>query len=112
MNLYAEYLKEKDNIEYIEVQDKGFCTYLDQGECYYIVDIYVIPSLRKHNIASMLADKVAEIAKKEGKKFLLGAIEADSKAEEVNEKVLESYGFRYSHYNEEDEISYYIKEIC
>lgn len=111
MNLYAEYLKEKDNIEYIEVPDKGFCTYLDQGECYYIVDIYVRPSFRKHNIASMLADKVAEIAKKEGKSFLLGAVELESKAEITNKKVLESYGFEFSHIDKDDEISYYIKKI-
>lgn len=111
MDLYVQYIKEKDDLEYLEVPNKGFCTYIDQGESYYIVDIYVIPSLRRHNITRILTDKVTELAKKEGKKFLLGAIEKDSKAEEVNKKVLESYGFVHSHYNEDHEINYYIKML-
>ena len=111
MNLFAKYLKEKDGIEYLEIKDKAFCTFIIQSDSIYIVDIYVIPKFRKGQVASKLADRVAEVGKNLGKKFLLGAVEKGSKAEETNKKVLTGYGFEFSHYNEEDEINYYIKVL-
>jgi ribosomal protein S18 acetylase RimI-like enzyme len=110
-NLYAEYLKEKSDIEYLQFEDKAFCTYIEQVECLYLIDIYVKPEYRKSKVASKLADVVVEIARAKGKKFILGAVEKDSKAEATNQKVLESYGFRFSHYVENDMINYFVKDI-
>jgi len=111
MSMYADYLKEKSDIEYIEIKDKAFCTYVVQEHCYYIVDIYVKPEFRKSQVASKLADRIALLAKFDDKKFLLGAVEIDSKHEDRNKKVLEGYGFTLSHVNEDDMINYYVKEL-
>ena len=109
--MYAEYMKEKDNLEYLEIKGKGFCTYIEQDLCFYIVDIYVRPKFRKSLVASRLADKVADIAIENEKQFLLGAVEIDSVAEEANTQVLESYGFKFSHYDDSDEINYFIRRL-
>jgi len=109
--MYADYLKEKSDIEYIEIKDKAFCTYIEQENSYYIIDIYVKPEYRKSKVASKLADRVALLAKFDDKKFLLGAVELNSKHEDRNKKVLEGYGFTLSHINEEDNITYYVRNL-
>ena len=92
-NLYARYIKERLGDEYIET-DHGFATYrfLDDGKTVYIVDIYVIPEFRNQRIASGIADRVVEIAKRRGAIELIGTVSPRANGATESMKALLGYG--------------------
>lgn len=94
MSLYAEYLKERTKDEITE-GDWGFITYrfTDEKTCY-IVDIYVIPELRKQGVASDKAAIVMGLAKERGCTKLLGSVVPSTKGSTDSLKVLLAYGMR------------------
>jgi hypothetical protein len=112
MNLshYGQYLKERTNRGIVESED-GFATfeYIEQ-DIVYIVDIFVVPEKRKLGAASRMADEIVEAAKKEGKKFLLGSVDATAKGAEKSIAVLEAYGMKP--YKVADPMIFYIKDIA
>lgn len=62
MSLYAEYIKERENKECIEVEG-GFITIQNLDTHCYFVDVYVQPELRKSGVAKQLTDMAVEYAK-------------------------------------------------
>jgi ribosomal protein S18 acetylase RimI-like enzyme len=108
LSLYGEYLKERENFEIVE-SDKGFVSYKIFGEECYIRDLYVLPEYRKSHLASQMADKVAEIAKEHGCKYLTGSVSTKDPKATDNVKVLFSYGFKLLRGTEE--MIYFIKRI-
>lgn len=92
-SLYARYLRERTQDEIIET-DKGFATYryLNEQKTVYIVDIYVLPDLRKSGIASELANFIVEIAKVKGAKELIGTVTPSAKNSADSIRVLLGYG--------------------
>lgn len=90
--MYADYIRERTYDSIIE-SESGFATYrfLDDGSCY-IIDIYVIPEARKTNKASELANNIAEIAKNNGCKVLVGTVCPSAKNSDTSIKVLQGYG--------------------
>lgn len=109
MSHYAEYMKETLKVETIE-DDNGFCTYefLSDTECY-IRDIYVVPALRKSNVAAGYADQVAEIAKQKGCKLLVGSVNTTIKDPTTSMKVLIAYGMKF--HSTKGILLYFVKEI-
>lgn len=93
-SLYAEYLKERENVRIIE-SEVGFATYqfLDDNQCL-IKDIFVKPEVRKLSVASMMADEIASIARAQGRNLLLGTVCPQAKGSTDSIKVLLAYGFR------------------
>jgi len=108
-SLHAQYLRERTNREILEVEE-GFATYeyLPDG-IVYIVDIYVVPDKRKTKIASMIADKICEIAARDGMKILQGSVDIRAKGATASLKVLEAYGMKV--FKVEDNMIYYSKPI-
>lgn len=96
MSLYGEYLKERGGDQIIE-SEFGFVTYryLDPNQVY-IVDIYVMPDVRKGGLASDLADKVVSEAKACGCTKLIGTVAVGKAWTTTNTKVLLGYGFSIS----------------
>lgn len=94
MSMYGDYIKEHHGDEILE-NDKGFATYryLDGGMTVYIVDIYVRPDFRKENVASVIADEIAMLAKKKGCNEMLGSVVPFAKNATASLKILLSYGF-------------------
>lgn len=94
MSMYAEYIHEKTNNLIMETE-KGFATYkyLDE-QTVYILDIYVLPELRRTNAASTIGDNIVEIAKAKGCNRLLGSIVPSNKGSTESLKFLLAYGFR------------------
>jgi GNAT superfamily N-acetyltransferase len=112
-SLYSKYLKEKDGIDTLET-DKGLVTFIQQGkngEEFYIVDIYVLPQYRRTGYATYLGELMQTKAKELGAKYLLGAVEKDSKTYSDSRAALESFGFRFAIFIEEDRIDYFKKEL-
>ena len=58
MNLYKEYLKEREGKGLHVLDDKGFLVYaiqdVENEKIIYIQDIYVREQFRKHNVAKRL----------------------------------------------------------
>jgi ribosomal protein S18 acetylase RimI-like enzyme len=92
MSDYGKYIQEREAFEIVE-NSKGFATFKTEGEECYIRDIYVSPDHRKEAVASDMADKIAEIAKQRGCKFLTGSICPTTRNSTVGLAVLISYGF-------------------
>jgi acetyltransferase (GNAT) family protein len=109
MSLYAEYIKERRNHGCLETED-GFATFeYVTDKIVYIIDLYVVPSKRKSNIASNLADEICRVAKEAGKTQLLGSVDLQSIGAQDSIKVLLAYGMKISH--AEKNALYFIKDI-
>ena len=97
MSMYADYIKERLGDDSIETEE-GFCTYrfLEHNglPAVYIIDIYVRPFLRKGNVASDLADRVAAIAKEKECKIMIGTVVPSAKGSTDSLRVLLGYGMQ------------------
>ncbi|GAC1499986.1 MAG: hypothetical protein NVS1B10_03270 [Candidatus Saccharimonadales bacterium] len=93
MSLYKDYIKELYGRHILETDD-GFMTYSFFGEECYIQDMYVVPQKRQSRVASDLADKIAELAKDHGCKYLTGTVFLSNNEPTRSLKVLLGYGFK------------------
>ena len=99
MKLYADYIKERENVELVQ-DEHGFATYkILEDNSYYIVDIFVEKDHRKGKIASQLADLIVTIAQANGASKLIGSICLNVEGVTESMKVLLAYGFKFSHAN-------------
>lgn len=91
-SLYAQYLLERTDDHIIE-NGAGFVTYryLNAGKTVYIIDIYIVPELRKSGAATGLADRVVEEAKSKGAVELIGSVIPSTKNSTISLKVLLGY---------------------
>lgn len=108
MSLYAKYLKEREDVDTLETE-YGFATYRLRGDDCYIMDIYVVPELRRAGLAAALADDVAKIAKALGYRVLTGSVDSRANGAEDSHKVLTAYGMKP--YLKDEYMTYYSKEI-
>lgn len=95
-SLYAEYLKERTSDEILETS-AGFATYrhIPNEEAVYIIDIYIKPNSRKTHLATSMANRICEIAKKEWNcKKVIGTISPSAKNSTESIKVLVAYGMK------------------
>lgn len=91
-SLYAQYLIEKTDDLIFETED-GFATYVFLGkDQVYIKDIFVVPALRKSDIAKDMADHIAYLAKSRGCTEMLGTVIPSNKNSTDSIKVLVAYG--------------------
>lgn len=92
-SLYAQYLQERTDDHIIE-NGAGFVTYryMNDNKAVYILDIYIVPELRKSGAAAGLADRVVEEAKEKGAVELLGSVIPSTKNSTTSLRVLLGYG--------------------
>ena len=97
MSLFAQYLTERSNDRILELE-QGFATYrmLPDQKAIYLIDIFVHPDLRHSNLASSMADKVADIGKKEGYTKMVGSIIPSTKNSTAALKIALAYGMKLS----------------
>lgn len=91
MSLYAEYIKERLDLEIIELEH-GYATYKFIPEGCYIEDIYVRPDFRRTHLATELADQIASIAKARGCTKLFGTVAPNTRGATSSLKTLLGYG--------------------
>lgn len=90
---FISYMKEREGAEIYETE-KGFATYIiKDAECY-IKDIWVKPDFRQSKVASQLADKIVEIAKSNGCKYLTGSVCPSANHSTESLQVLLGYGMK------------------
>lgn len=71
--MYQLYIKERLDMEVIEM-DHGFITYRIDKDEVFIQDMFVREGYRQQNIGKTLVERVQEIAKENGKKFVTATI--------------------------------------
>jgi GNAT superfamily N-acetyltransferase len=95
MSLYAEYLLEKENKHYIEM-DGGFITFLlipENRECF-IETVFVKKEKRNEGLAVKLEAEVIKIAKEAGCSFLSGVVYPGSVNSTESMKVMLQVGYK------------------
>lgn len=95
MSMYADYISETRGMGTVETPE-GFATYLIDGDCCYIEDIYVRPEFRKTGAGTDLANGIRKMAKEYGCKMLTGSVNARIKDPTTSTKVMLAYGFEIS----------------
>ena len=73
MDLYREYLKEKNNIELL-VHEFGFLSYSLLPEGAFLEDLFVIPKKRRQGVYKNLIAQFIKIARLKGYKRLIGRV--------------------------------------
>lgn len=78
MSLYAEYYKERENVDAIET-DYGFVTYqfLPHKRCL-LRDLYITPSQRNQGLARSLIIQVSDLATEQECNTLIGSVCIDA----------------------------------
>ena len=109
MNLYAQYIKERENSE-IVILEHGFATYrkIDNFN-YYLIDMFVEKAFRKCNIAWDLNNIVCDIAKKDGATTLITSICLDAVGVSTSMSVILAGGFKYT--SSEGNMLYFSKPL-
>ncbi len=107
--MYGAYLKERLNKEYFETAH-GFVIYswyLD--DAIYIEELYIKPEHRLEGFGTVMVDAVCDIAKKAGKKYLVGTIDPRANGSTVSMKALLAYKMQL--WRLEDGLIYLSKEL-
>ncbi len=89
--MYGAYVKERLNKEYYETAF-GFVIYswyLDNA--IYIEELYIKPESRLEGFGTLMVDEVCEIARKAGKKYLVGSVDPIANGSTSSMKALLAY---------------------
>lgn len=109
MKLYAEYIKEREDTNLLQLEH-AFATYKKiNNETYYIIDVYVEKGFRRDGLATKLSAAIEEIAKKDGATKLLGSVDLSRNGATESMQAILSNGFKFSHTNGNG--LFFIKEI-
>lgn len=108
-NMVEEYLKERQNCEFIK-QTYGFATYSIKYPFCYIQDMYIKPYFRKQGYSAVLADLVRARAVDHKCTYMITTVNKDhDNSDTSNVKAIEAYGFELL--NEDSKAKYYIKRL-
>ena len=112
MNLYAEYIKEREGIDLLE-KDYGFCTYsiVSDINSIYLIDTYVKKDKRREGFASKFFDEVIEIGKDSGCCKIIGGFCLSTNGWQKGKNVLKANGFKYLSKDKNTNMIFVFKEI-
>lgn len=109
MSLFADYKKEREGKNTLELEG-GFATWFQVNEeTVYLEDLYVVPEKRRSKLGTLITDLVVDEGRKLGCKFLLGSIDTRGKGVTQNMKALLAYGMEFK--GVEGSMLYFAKEI-
>lgn len=108
MDMFEEYIKERENLGVIKT-DRGFITFkFENGECL-ISDYFVTKHHRKNGHGYFLANQVFELCKELGIKNVYCQTDNRANGYELSKFTIENFGFEL--YKEEGPISHYVMEV-
>lgn len=90
--MYADYVREREGTETL-FSASGFIAYWENKDNIYISDIYVMPHARKTGEGRRLADQVAQIAVRTGRRYLTSQCDRRSYTFEEALAAQKAYGF-------------------
>ncbi len=93
MSLYADYLRER-TCDHILEDVSGFATYryLENKKTVYIVDIFVVPEMRKMGVGKRMADLIALEARGKGCTEMIGTVAPSTRGSTASLRTLLAYG--------------------
>jgi len=96
MKLYAEYLKERDNVN-IKYTNKCFVTYkvYKEDNSASIIDIYSKPEIRGKQIMKEFVEDLLKDFKKENIETVYGFTDERTNGWERSEQLMLKFGFKY-----------------
>lgn len=89
---YGQYIKAREGFDIVE-NVMGFATYKITGDECYVRDIFVEKDYRQDGVAGRLCDKIKDIAKMNGCKWLVGSVQPSTPGSTESLKVVLAYGF-------------------
>ena len=110
MELYAEYLKEREGISII-VKDFGFCSYKIIDDYIYLVDIYIKKEKRRTGLAKDFIEEVSDIGKENNCNSILGGFCLDTINWKGGKTLLKHCGFKYFEKQQKTNMIFVIKEL-
>ena len=108
MNLYAEYIEEREDAKLYHDED-GFFTYKLLNDAFFVKDLYVRKEKRREGIGNKYAKKIEELAKKHDCLVIFCTVCVEANNWEVSKEYIESND--YSYVNKVDTMIYFKKEI-
>ena len=93
MRMYFDYIKERENLDYILLED-GFATYRIDGDMLFVSDIYVDKDTRKSTCFFNMYKKLIEIGKKKGCKVMGCSVYLNTNDPTLSLRAILSAGFR------------------
>jgi GNAT superfamily N-acetyltransferase len=108
MNLYEQYVKERENLDVIKT-DRGFIHYRIEFPNCVINDCFVLKEFRQDGHATFLVNQVFEICKQAGIKSVFCQVDDQAKGHMVSAKALENFGFEFI--KKENHLSFYKMEV-
>lgn len=108
MNKFIEYMKERQDIETIDME-KGFICYRIEAEGCMILDHYVLPEFRRQKLGKDLADKVFSICRELGIKTVFCQLDRQARGARVARINIVHFGFEP--YYIEGTIEHYKMEV-
>lgn len=109
MSMYADYMKEKENLESYECE-YGFITYKKMKDALYIGDFYVKPQYRGSKHTTAMSNYVETIAKEAGCTMMLAEVNTKDNKPEQGMYVQLRHGYKFSHIVN-NSIIYFYKRI-
>lgn len=107
--LYLKYLKEREGLDFIELDHKGFVLYkLEDGHAF-INDMYILPDYRGEKLSFKLADVVAKEAKDKGIDVLICQSDESANEHDLSRAVILKYGFK--EYGQIGSVHHYMKGL-
>lgn len=92
-SLYKQYVEERTTSKILETEF-GFAKYQYIEGGVYLEDIFIVKSQRKTQLASAMAEIIADEARLLGYKTMFGSICLDAKNSDISMKVLLAYGMK------------------
>lgn len=99
----------KDMGSEIMETEHGWANYIISGAECYIENIYVEPKVRKSGHATIIADRIAKIAKEKGCKYLTGS--TNTKKPQVEQSMLALLGYGMKFLSSSENAIFYYKEL-
>jgi len=75
MNMYKDFIKERTDCEFIELDNKGWASYRINDKICTLYNVYVVPEERLKGTSQQLGVEVENIAREKGCKILITKVE-------------------------------------
>lgn len=108
LNKYAQYIKEREDLELYE-DDKGFFTYKEEDGVFFVSELFVLPEFRENGVGNDYSSKIDELAKEHGCDTIVCTTCFDASNWEQSHKYIKSNG--YYEVNVIGPMVYYKKEL-
>jgi len=95
--MWLDYIRERmPNKSIVEIEEAGFAIYypFPAEEAMYIEEIYVVPKLRKSNLATDMMITIENKAKEDGFKYLMGSNDPTTAGAEGSMMAMFKRGFK------------------